>query len=68
MQQIKIFEGNGNNESDVNVWLKENPNIEIQHIEMIPMFDRYGYGCGVPADMFNICNQWIATIVVYEEN
>jgi len=60
MLQIKIFEGNGNNETEVNEWLKDNTGIEIKQITMIPMFDRYGYGQG------DICNQWIATIIVYE--
>lgn len=60
MQQVKIFEGHGNNETDINKWLQENPNIRIIQINMIPMFDRYSYGQG------DICNQWIATIVVYE--
>jgi len=61
MQQIKIFEGNGNNESDINEWLKDNPNIQPVNINMVPMFDRYSYGQG------DICNQWITTIVVYKE-
>lgn len=61
MQQIKIFEYNGNNESDINAWLKENPFIHLISVTMVPMFDRYGFGQG------DICNQWIATIVIYEE-
>ena len=61
MQQIKIFEGHGNNEVDINDWLKENSNIEITSTNMIPMFDRYNYGQG------DICNQWIATIIVYNQ-
>lgn len=60
MQQIKIFEGNGNNETDINEWLKNNPDIQIININMMPMFDRYSYGQG------DICNQWIATIVIYK--
>jgi len=59
MQQIKIFEGNGNNEEDINMWLLDNPSIEIINITMIPLFDRYGYGQG------EICNQWISTIITY---
>lgn len=62
MQQIRIFKGNGNNEDDINIWLKENPNIKIIYINMVPMHDRYCYGQG------DICNQWISTIVVYEED
>ena len=65
MQQIKMFEGHGNNEQDINIWLKENPDIKIKYITMVPMFDRYDYGYGIPADQWNICNQWIATIIVY---
>ena len=61
MQQIKIFEGNGNNENEVNSWLKENPEIDIIGVNMVPMHDRYSYGAG------DICNQWVATIVIYEE-
>ena len=61
MEQVKIFEGNGNNEAEVNAWLKDNPDIEVKQISMTPMFDRYGYGQG------EICNQWIATIVVYSQ-
>ena len=59
MQQIKIFEGKGNNENEVNEWLRENPEIEVTNINMTPMFDRYTFGNG------DICNQWIATIVIY---
>jgi len=58
MTQVKIFEGNGNNEIDINEWLKGNSSIVIVNINMIPMFDRYGQG--------DICNQWIATIITYE--
>ncbi|MDD3230486.1 MAG: hypothetical protein PHE09_14900 [Oscillospiraceae bacterium] len=61
MQQIKIFEGHGNNEDDVNSWLREHPEVEIIGINMVPMHDRYTYGAG------DICNQWVATIVIYEE-
>jgi hypothetical protein len=59
VQQIKIFEGNGNNEEDINMWLLDNPSIEIVYITMVPMFDRYCHGQG------DICNQWISTIVIY---
>ena len=59
MTQIKIFEGNGNNEAEVNAWLKENPNIKLLQVTMVPMLDRYGYGQG------DICNQWVATIVTF---
>ena len=59
MTQIKIFECNGNNEADVNAWLKENPAIHVINITMVPMFDRFSFGQG------DICNQWIATIVTY---
>jgi hypothetical protein len=56
---IKIFEGKGNNENEVNEWLKENPSIKVQNVNMCPMLDRYSYGNG------DICNQWVATIVIY---
>ena len=59
--QIKIFEGLGNNENEVNLWLKTNPKIEVINVNMVPMHDRYTYGNG------DICNQWIATIVIYRE-
>ena len=59
MTQIKIFEAHGNNEADVNEWLKENPDVKVHNVNMIPMHDRYGYGQG------DICNQWIATVVIY---
>ena len=59
MQQIKIFEANGNNEADVNAWLKDNPAVKVNHVTMVPMFDRYAQGRG------DICSQWTATIVVY---
>ena len=59
MCQIKIFEGHGNNEDDVNAWLRENKEVEVISVNMIPMHDRYGYGQG------DICNQWISTVVVY---
>lgn len=59
--QVKIFEGHGNNEDDINLWLKANPKIEVINVNMIPMHDRYTYG------EENICNQWIATIVIYRK-
>lgn len=59
--QIKIFEYNGNNEVEVNAWLKEHPLVRVIGVNMVPMLDRYTYGSG------DICNQWIATIVIYEE-
>ena len=59
MQQIKIFEANGNNEQDINAWLKDNPGVRVNHINMVPMFDRYAQGRG------DINQQWTATIVVY---
>ena len=61
MYQIKIFEGNGNNEQDVNAWLKDNHDIEVIGISLQPMHDRYTFGQG------DICNQWIATVVIYRE-
>lgn len=59
MQQIKIFEGHDNNEDDINLWLKTNPQIEVVNVNMIPMHDLY-YVSG------DICNQWIATVVTYK--
>ena len=58
--QIKIFEYNGNNEKEVNEWLKENPKVKVINTNMIPMFDRY-------VNSGDICNQWIATIITYSE-
>jgi hypothetical protein len=63
MTQIKIFEGNGNNEADVNTWLKDNPGIKVLSVNMVPMHDLYGYGYGEGSGQ--VCNQWIATIVTY---
>jgi len=58
MQQIKIFEGHGNNEDNINTWLKTNPQIEVTGVNMIPMHDIYQSG--------EICNRWVATIVIYK--
>ena len=60
MEQIKIFEGNGNNETDINSWLRDNPTFHVVSTSMSPMLDRY-----VPSG--DICNQWIATTVIYTE-
>lgn len=63
--QIKIFEGNGNNETEINEWLAKNPNIQVQKVDMLPLFDRF-YNCDSDGHL-NICNQWIATIVIYSD-
>lgn len=60
MIQIKVFEGHGNNETEINKWLKGNPNINILSIECSPMYDLYS-NITPPT----ICNQWIATTIVY---
>lgn len=65
MTQIKIFEGSGNNEADINVWLNENPQIKVMRVDMIPMYD-FNY-CSNDQGYHDICNQWIATIVIYQE-
>jgi hypothetical protein len=59
LQQVKIFEGNGNNEVDINWWIECNPNYKIINMNMIPMHDKYPNG--------DICNQWVSTIVIYED-
>lgn len=59
MNQTKIFEGNGNNEEDVNIWLRKNPNAKVTNTNMVPMHD-------LNANTGEICNQWIATIITYE--
>ncbi|XCH79039.1 MAG: hypothetical protein WHF31_16215 [Candidatus Dehalobacter alkaniphilus] len=66
MYQIKIFEGNGNNESDVNTWLKDNPGIEVVSVSIQPLYDFYGAGNYLDAQP-QICNQWLATVVIYKE-
>jgi hypothetical protein len=60
MQQVKIIEGYSNEEIAINEWLKENPNIEIDYINVVPVFDRY-------TPNGEICNQWFVTTVVYRE-
>ena len=60
MQQIKIFEEHDNNENDINLWLKTNPQVEVTSVNMIPMHDLYASGV--------VCNQWVATIVTYKMN
>lgn len=58
--QIKIFEGHGNNEDDINLWLKENQNIEVVNVNMIPMHDLY-----ISREP-TVCNSWISTILIYK--
>ncbi len=60
--QIKIFEGNGNNEKDINAWLKDNPDIKVLSVILSPLYDLYN--CVPP----NVCNQWIATTITYTIN
>lgn len=60
MTQIKIFEGHGNNEDEVNIWLKENKNINVISVMHQTIYDYYD--CYTPP---TICNQWIATTIVY---
>ncbi len=60
MNQVKIFEGNGN-EDEVNAWLRENPDIKVTSIQLQPMHDLYG---GHPPA---VCNQWVSIVVVYSE-
>jgi hypothetical protein len=60
--QIKIFEGNGNNEVEINAWLKENPNIKVINITAQCLYDTY---LGVaPA----VCSSWISTTAIYESS
>lgn len=59
MEQIKIIEGSSNEEVTINEWLKNNPDIEIKNINIIPMFDYY-------TETSNVCNQWYNTVIVYK--
>lgn len=63
MTQIKIFEGNGNNESDVNAWLSENPNIKVLTVSVQPLHEFYKF-----ITPPQICNQWLATTVIYQKS
>jgi hypothetical protein len=65
MHQIKIFEGNGNNENDANAWLKDNPDVEVKFVSLHTIYDFWGAG-DCPDTLPQICNQWIATVLVYE--
>jgi len=60
--QIKIFKENEYNEDEVNQWLKDNPTVIVKDISYTPMYDFYT--CYSPPQ---ICNQWIVTTVMYEE-
>jgi len=60
--QIKMFEGHGNNENEVNRWLQENPNVEVLNVTLTPMYDLY---CNTA---LNVCNQWITTTITYTIN
>lgn len=62
MQQIVIFEGNGNNESEVNNFLKSNPNVEVVSVNLIPMHDLY------PGTAPTVCSEWVSTVVIYRIN
>lgn len=57
--QIEIFEGNGNNQIQVNEWLRNNPGVHDISVTTVPMYDMYQ--CQPP----QICNQWISTILTY---
>lgn len=59
MTQIKIFEFHGNNETEVNTWLRENPQIEVISVNMVSMHDLYS------GQTPTVCNEWTATIVTY---
>lgn len=59
--QIIIFQGNGNNEKEVNNWLIQNKNVEIVNIFYQSTYDFYE--CYRPPQ---ICNQWIITTVLYK--
>lgn len=59
--QVKIFEGNGNNESDINEWLKSNPKITVILVSHQMLQDHFK---SPPNDL---CNEWIVSTVVYME-
>lgn len=59
MTQVKIIEGKSNEETAINIWLKENPTIKVQNITIIPMHDLIGNEL--------VCNQWYNTIIIYNE-
>lgn len=60
MQQIKIFEYNGNNEKAVNEFLKQNPKVEAVSVNMISMHDLYS------GQAPTVCNEWTSTILIYK--
>jgi len=61
MYQVKVFEGNGNNESDINNFLKDNPDIEVISVTHNSMHDLY-----YNITPIQICNQWIASTLIYK--
>lgn len=60
MQQIKIFEYDGNNEKAVNEFLKANPKVEVVNVNMVSMHDLYA------GQAPTVCNEWTSTILVYK--
>lgn len=58
LYKLKVFEGD--TESQINEWLKENPNIVNPILTRYPMYDKYQDGL--------ICNQWTETCIMYTES
>jgi hypothetical protein len=60
--QLKMFEGSAEeNEEAANMWLRENPQVEVQRVDLHWLHDLYS---GVAPQ---VCNQWLATVITYTE-
>jgi len=60
MIQIKIFNDNGHQEEDINMFLKENLDIKVVNIVSSSMYDLYN------GQEPRVCNQWREITLIYE--